>query len=145
MTEYYYINSANQQVGPVSIEALKVAKITADTMVWRQGLKDWKHAIELPELLPIIDRTPNVETYPMDATYMTKPSNYLGLAIFSTICCQPILGIVAIIYAAKVNDNWRNGFYDDAVSNSGKARAWSIASIFVGIFLAFLLKDILYY
>ena len=40
-----------------------------------------------------------------------KPINwvpYLVLAIISTVCCCPPFGIVAIVYAAKINKNSKN-------------------------------------
>lgn len=70
-----------------------------------------------------------------------KPSNNLALAIVSTVlCCWP-LGIVSIVYAAKVDGHWSAGRYREAVDASRKARNWAIASIvtvvvlIVGFFL----------
>ena len=58
-----------------------------------------------------------------------KPSNNLALAILSTIlCCLP-LGIVSIVYAAKVDGHWMAGRYAEAADASRKAKSWAIASI----------------
>lgn len=58
-----------------------------------------------------------------------KPSSNLALAIISTIlCCLP-LGIVSIVYAAKVDGHWMAGRYAEAQDASRKAKNWAIASI----------------
>lgn len=49
-------------------------------------------------------------------------------AILTTIlCCLPF-GIVAIVYASKVDNLWYSGFKDAAYDAANKARNWSIAS-----------------
>lgn len=58
-----------------------------------------------------------------------KPSSNLALAIVSTIlCCLP-LGIVSIVYAAKVDGLWMAGRYVEAQQASEKAKRWAIASM----------------
>jgi hypothetical protein len=58
------------------------------------------------------------------------PDNYLALAILSTLfCCLP-LGIVSIVYSAKVNNLWVMGHYDEARRTARKAKKWALASIF---------------
>ncbi|MFB9057550.1 CD225/dispanin family protein [Mariniflexile ostreae] len=70
-----------------------------------------------------------------------RPSNYLALAIISTIlCCLPT-GIVSIIYASKVNSAYEDGQYAEAVKASKNAKIWGIVSIgiaFFGIIIYFL-------
>lgn len=61
-----------------------------------------------------------------------KPNNYMVLAVLTTIfCCLPF-GILAIIYASKVNTLWAAGEYDAAYYNAGKAKLWSIVAAAVG-------------
>lgn len=50
MKQYYYLNAQGQQMPPVDFEGLRQAGITPDTMVWFEGLTDWKRAAEIPEL-----------------------------------------------------------------------------------------------
>lgn len=60
---------------------------------------------------------------------MPKPSSNLALAIVATVlCCLP-LGIVSIVYAAKVDGHWYAGRHAEAFEASRKARSWAIASI----------------
>nr|WP_314668585.1 GYF domain-containing protein [uncultured Porphyromonas sp.] len=47
----YFIQSGNgQKIGPIAVEQLAQEEITPRTLVWRQGLEDWKEARLLPEL-----------------------------------------------------------------------------------------------
>ncbi len=60
-----------------------------------------------------------------------KPDSYLILSIISTIFgCLP-LGIVAIIYASKVENLYFNGRYEEACHASNEAKKWSIISLIV--------------
>jgi len=60
---------------------------------------------------------------------MPKPSSNMTLAVLTTIlCCLP-LGIVAIIYASKVDGRYLAGDYAGALSASKNARTWSIIGI----------------
>lgn len=50
MKQYYYVTEAGEQVGPVTMEGLRVAGIGRDTLVWCEGMADWAEAEQLPEL-----------------------------------------------------------------------------------------------
>lgn len=64
---------------------------------------------------------------------MTKPKSYLALAIISTIlCCLP-LGIVSIVFAAKVDNSWNAGDFFGAEDFSRKAKRWGIAAVITGL------------
>lgn len=64
-----------------------------------------------------------------------KPSNYLALAILSTIfCCLPF-GIVSIVFASKVDNQWYSGDYDGAVESARKAKTWFWLSFGLGLVL----------
>ena len=59
--------------------------------------------------------------------------NYLVWSILSTIfCCLPF-GIVAIVYASKVNSNLAIGNIFKAQRASDKAKNWTLASFICGI------------
>ncbi len=49
MKEYFHLLN-DQQLGPVSIEELKKKNIKKDTLIWAEGMDDWKPAAQLPEL-----------------------------------------------------------------------------------------------
>lgn len=58
-----------------------------------------------------------------------KPDNFLTWSILSTaICCMPS-GIVAIIYANKVDALWGAGKYDEAEDAAKKAKMWTLIGV----------------
>lgn len=77
-------------------------------------------------------RNPNGQNYSNpDGSPLYKPDSYLILSIISTIFgCLP-LGIVAIIYASKVENLYFNGRYEEACHASNEAKKWSIISLIV--------------
>ncbi|MCM4165819.1 MULTISPECIES: CD225/dispanin family protein [unclassified Arenibacter] len=64
-----------------------------------------------------------------------KPNNYLVLAIISTVFCCLIPGIVSIVNAAKVNEAYALGQYEQAERASKNAKTWAIVGIAIaGLF-----------
>lgn len=58
-----------------------------------------------------------------------KPDNFLVWAILSTVlCCLP-LGIVAIVYANKVDTFWYAERYEEAEDALKKAKLWTYISV----------------
>ena len=47
---YYFMDKANKQVGPLSLDELKQRGITRETPVWREGMPNWVQAKDIPEL-----------------------------------------------------------------------------------------------
>lgn len=65
-----------------------------------------------------------------------KPDNFLVWAILATVlCCLPG-GIVAILYANKVDPAWNAGNYQEAEEAAKNARMWTFISVGVGIVAA---------
>ncbi len=134
-----YIHRNGQQQGPYTLPQLKMMTLTPDTPVWYEGLTDWMPASQAPLTAGLFNAGP-VPPTPTPTPGMTsqpgngiKPPSYLGWAIASCIlCCLP-LGIVAIIYAAQVNDKWIRGDYDGAYRASQNAQIWTIAAVVLGI------------
>ncbi len=66
-------------------------------------------------------------------TLNPRPDSNLVWAILCTIfCCLP-LGIVAIVYAAKVDSLYNSGAYEEAQQASDKARKFSIYGAIAGV------------
>ena len=62
-----------------------------------------------------------------------KPDNFLVWAILATVlCCLPG-GIVAIVYANKVDPAWSAGNYREAEEAAKNARMWTFISAGVGV------------
>jgi Interferon-induced transmembrane protein len=67
-----------------------------------------------------------------------KPDNYLVWAILTTIlCCLPF-GIVSIVYAAKVDNLYYNGQYEEAAEKAKSAKTWAIVSAGSGLLILIL-------
>ena len=49
MIQYYYSNG-NDKFGPFNIEQLKNKNISKETLVWHEGINEWKKASEFQEL-----------------------------------------------------------------------------------------------
>ena len=62
----------------------------------------------------------------------TVPSHMVGAILTTIFCCQ-IGGIVAIVYAAKVNTKLAQGDIEGAQAASKTANNWIIANICVGL------------
>ena len=61
-----------------------------------------------------------------------KPNNHLAWAILSTIfCCLP-LGIVSIVYSAKVDGLYNSGDYAGAYNAANKAQNYALWGTVIG-------------
>lgn len=138
--EYWAIVNGTK-VGPLSIEALGTYDITSDTMVWHRGLSQWIPARNVPELQHILrpSYAPGQPVYsaprpanPYGANAPICPPNYLAWSIVATLLCCQVTGIIAIIYSSLVDSRYRRGDYAGAVSASGTAKGWVIASAIIG-------------
>ena len=148
MEKYYYLTPQNEQMGTVDANQLVALGVNANTLVWTQGMSQWAPAGQVQELKPFFAPAPAAapappayvaQPAPQPAVYiqnspsgtsqpaMPKPGNNMVLAVLSTLfCCLP-LGIVAIIYASKVDNLYLAGDYAGALSASKTARNWAIA------------------
>lgn len=62
-----------------------------------------------------------------------KPDNFLVWAILTTVlCCLPT-GIMAIVYANKVDPLWFAGRKDEALKAAEDAKAWTFLSLGAGV------------
>jgi hypothetical protein len=62
-----------------------------------------------------------------------KPDNHLVWAILSTLfCCLP-LGVVSIVFAAKVDGQWAAGDYAGAQESSRKAKSFALWAAGAGV------------
>lgn len=154
MKQYYFVNSQGQQMGPVPMEELKNQNIQRNTPVWCEGMTDWTEAGQVPELGFLFTSGPTYgygqggftqgsygNVPPQNPVYnapMQKPDNYLVWAILCTVLCCIPLGIVAIVYAARVDSLWSEGRYEEAVNSSNKAKKFTIIGAIISVVLGIL-------
>jgi len=159
MSDEWYYASGGVQQGPITIEELKSRKaagqIAADSLVWKEGMADWKPWNEIPELsaggstlLTAATSTSPAGTggqvyappgsNPIAGTMgLAKPPSYLWQSIACTLlCCLPF-GVVGIVFAAKVDSLASVGNIPAAVEASNKAKFWCWMSF--GFGFAFLM------
>ena len=157
MAEYFYLTADNQRIGPFSLEELMAKSITAQTLIWREGLAQWTSAMQVPEVAALLTNTPppvppapnenpgysGKPTYgPYDSTQPLPecPENYLIWSILSTIfCCLPF-GIVAIYESSQVEKFYYRKEYEKAQKAANRAKNWCWAS-----FLSVILIWVLYF
>lgn len=151
MKKTYWIIAEGVQQGPFTLDELRQRPdLTPQTPVWREGMADWTVAGLLPELNggetcsapesarhtygPAYAAGPacgqgHAQGYPQESA----PRNYLVWAIIATICCCVLTGIVAIIYASRVNPAVQSGDMATAREASEKAALWCVISFVAGL------------
>lgn len=141
----YWINHNGVQSGPVDIDDLKAMGLTSAAYVWHEGLSDWVKITQLPELQGLYDMVEEplqpatqqaapvqpVQPQP-ETTEPCPPTNLVWAIITTVLCCIPS-GIVAIIYALKVSNKYREGDIEGAKRASETGAWWCIATIILGI------------
>lgn len=149
MKQYYYVDNAGQQQGPVPSQSLRAHGVTLNTLVWCEGMQNWAKVAEIPELYSLFD-TPSAPPVPpvintggsQPATNRNNlgpcPDNHLVWAILVTIfCCLPF-GIPAIVNAAKVESLWLQGDKQGAYEKADSAKTWCWVSFGLGLGFALL-------
>lgn len=160
MTEYWIIIDGRQQ-GPFSRDQITDMNLTPDTPVWRQGLLDWTTLGALADFADPSEATPPPVpdphpwaapqpqpapkapyTGPMQArepvsgAELGPAPTYLAWSIVVTLLCCMVLGIVAIIYAAKVSSANERGDYERAWRLSRTTELWLITAFTLGLVTA---------
>lgn len=134
------------KVGPLTVEQLKACGVTAETLVWREGLDQWVMANSVAELAPIFESIGAWTQYASGANALPQqeqqeamppcPTTYLAWAIIVTILCCIPFGIVSIIYAGQVSTKYNQGDYAGAMQSSERAALWLIIAIVAGLVCA---------
>ena len=139
--EWYYSNNEGQQ-GPVSEDQLRAmissGAVLPGGLIWKEGMPDWVAWETVPELSA--SAAPGAAAAAVPApTYQAAASpvaaqhnlaqgadipNYLWQSITATVlCCLPF-GIVAIVYASKVDKLKAIGDLQNARNASNSAKLW---------------------
>lgn len=64
-----------------------------------------------------------------------KPNNWLVPAILVTLFCCNLLGIVGVVYAARVDTKYAHGDYAGAAEDARQARLWTLIPLIIGVVL----------
>ncbi len=161
----WYYSQNNQQLGPVPEEQIKsmlrAASLSSSSLVWKEGMTDWKPVTEIPELAIAINAsTPSAYTPPASNPYaspMSQPAGtvapqasqapmgapvngggILAFAIVTTVLCCPPFGIVAIVFAAQINSKLAMGDYLGAAESARKSKMWSWIGLGCGLVVTIL-------
>lgn len=132
----YFVAVNGQQTGPFEEDQLLAQNVTPDTLIWTEGMTEWRPAKEvLPQLFGApVPPMPNSYYGPQNAEQRPplQPKNYLIESILVTIfCCLPF-GIVGIIKASNVNNLYNQGQYEAAEQASREAKKWTTWGFIIG-------------
>lgn len=162
MKEYYYSDGIEKH-GPFTLKELQNHKIESDTLIWTEGMEDWKPAKDLPQISLLFDLSvsppPAIIPPPsrsnldfLDDDFdddRPMPKTYLVEAILATFfCCLPF-GVAAIVNAAKVETAYHNEGYRAAKRASENAWKWTKVSFwvqigFLGLYLMVVILGIIF-
>lgn len=154
MNRYFYIDTEGKQKGTFSPGELRMEQIKRDTLVWTQGMEQWKRAEEVEELallfsddaafvsqqqLPSHGQVQH-DGYSPVATAPQMPRSWMVESILVTILpfmlCSSffsLLGIIAIVYAAQVESFFNRGNYAAAAEASRAAGKWTRIAMWIAI------------
>ena len=164
----WYYSKNGTQLGPVEESELRAklasGAVSAADLVWREGMPDWSAAARVAELsatgpplsappLGGVTQSPYsppqsqpAPAYPQTRIYQGPdiPTNLWQSIVVTLMCCLPF-GIVAIVYAAKVDGLKARGDTAGAMSAAASSRTWCNVSvlIWVGIVVVSVLANIL--
>lgn len=108
----YYINSGSENTGPFTLEELKNLQINKNTLVWYEGMDDWKHAVDLVEFAPFFTvvtpskkqstTTPKKDTTKMEQPFFGLKKSYFFLALGFLVI------MITVLVLNIIQDNKRN-------------------------------------
>ncbi|MBR4389417.1 MAG: CD225/dispanin family protein [Prevotella sp.] len=153
----YYIIQNGQQMGPYTIEQLKIYHVTPETDVWTEGMANWAKAKDVPALASLFagmgaaamgaqpQAAPNSGQYQQPSGnnqyQQAQPASYGGYppktwvaeAILVTLfCCMPF-GIVGLVHATMVSLYYNRGEFEAAEQASRTAGKWVKIAFIIGL------------
>lgn len=144
MNRYFYIDATGKQRGTFTPQELRLENIRRDTLVWTQGMEQWKRADEVEELKIVFETpytTPNQqysETKHETHAVASKPKSWLIESLLVTLLpfvfCGSFLsliGIIAIVYATQVDSHFARGDYRASEEASLSAGRWTKITLWV--------------
>jgi uncharacterized membrane protein YhaH (DUF805 family) len=74
MKKYFYTNGQEKE-GPITLEELKLKDIQPKTLIWHEGLDDWKEAESVDELREIFEVSPPLLDTEINTLYSSESKN----------------------------------------------------------------------
>lgn len=144
MNRYFYIDATGKQRGTFTPQELREENVRRDTLVWTQGMEQWKRADEVEELNIVFETpyTPPKQFY-SEAKHesyavASKPKSWLIESLLVTILpfvfCGSFLsliGIIAIVYATQVDSHFARGDYRASEEASLSAGRWTKITLWI--------------
>lgn len=152
----WYYSKNGTQLGPVEMSELRAklasGEVTAADLVWREGMSDWSAAARVAELSATVPplvapplggvthspysppQSQPAPAYPQTQIYQGPdiPTNLWQSIVVTLLCCLPF-GIVAIVYAAKVDGLKARGDTAGAMSAAANSRTWCNVSVLIWV------------
>lgn len=102
MKQYYYLDG-QKQYGPFSKTMLKSLGVTEDTLVWYEGLSDWKNAKDIEDLSDLFQKDPTPPTLPKKSK---KKTIIWCSVVLLTLVVLSVVGFVGYdLYEQKQYEN----------------------------------------
>lgn len=130
-----------QRVGPLQVNELQPLGIRPDTMVWYDGLDDWKPAGEAPATAWLFEspmprqqqRQPYRPTQIAPEDRPPHPNSYLVFSLIMLLCCCQVIGIITTILSVLCNNSYNEGNYDQSRSYSRWALWLNLFGLLAGV------------
>lgn len=106
----YYLHDGKEQLGPFSMEELKQNSLTRDTLVWAEGMEDWKKAGEIEDLKAIFSATPpplpknSGEENKIDAKIPNQKKSPKKNVIIFSVLGLALIAVFTALYTKVKND-----------------------------------------
>lgn len=149
----FYYSDGKEQFGPFSHEEMKSKSISADTLVWFEGLPDWRRAGEVPEMseflvhsdfAPAVQPGSYVETaavpqpvsqFGQMPSATPKPAKNFAPILFVFSIVGVVLGILMLVFSVGlcVKGILLPAFFHSALFFLFSAHLLIIISILIGL------------
>ena len=157
MNRYFYIDAEGKQQGTFAPDELRQVNMKRETLVWTQGMEQWKRAEEVSELSFLFaapaagqEAAHAAPSYPAHheqpaapygtQNYQPMPKTWLVESILVTILpfilCSSflsLLGIIGIVYAAQVESFFNRGDFVASAEASRSAGKWTKIALWIAI------------
>jgi|SRR5690554_241451 len=157
MNRYFYIDAEGKQKGTFSPDELRQENVKHETLVWTQGMEQWKRAEEVAELSFLFTGSSvaheAVQAGKMPQSQFNRPAAPYGsqdhqpmpktwlvesilVTILPFVLCSSflsLLGIIGIVYAAQVESFFNRGDYVASAEASRSAAKWTKIALWIAI------------